>query len=663
MATVIIRPIGPGNNNQATPYPNTGEANWEDVCEEVADDDATYITNVDAYTTDSYKISNIAFIDKMVNIDKVTIFCKVKGAVGESVKPHMYESLWGGEYGYQKNCTGEWQVISQEYTSNPMHGRAWESDDFANTEIGVFLNFVSSPVKCTQVWIEVEYQEYGKKLIPSSDIEIQCNRSGGSTNYENVINTGDDYIYKSSNGSSNYTDIYGITLPALPEDAIISVIIIKAIAYGTGVDNALKFGLWTSIDDPEGTLTTSESINCYSAVGYRDDLSWFMDVSPFTEEKWTLEEYSKILGIGIKLYPQSQIRVTKLWAEVYYTLPDTTPPVITLIGDPAYSVVINSEWVEPGYDATDDVDGNITNNVVVGGDEVNTAVPGTYVITYNVSDAALNPAEEKTRTVYVGFEILRPVANGNINQLIPYPILTENWENVDEQISDDDDTYNYADNNCPLQCNEFYTLANSVHQSMHIEKITIKVIAKSSSVNDLIQIQCRNLTTDKRSIYNPLNKEHVTTPDTYELFTVESLQAMEGKWNWHDLIGMELRVYSWRANLANTTRVTQAWIEVEYSLDTDIPVITLNGSSTIRMNIGDEYNELGATAIDAGDGDISDQIEIDVDVDWNEPGTYEIYYNVEDSVGNRAETVVRTLILSEPGPAIKKKNPFKIIFY
>ena len=49
----------------------------------------------------------------------------------------------------------------------------------------------------------------------------------------------------------------------------------------------------------------------------------------------------------------------------------------------------------------DNVDGDITANIVVGGDIVDTNTLGTYIITYDVSDAAGNAATQVTRTVNV----------------------------------------------------------------------------------------------------------------------------------------------------------------------------------------------------------------------------------------------------------------------
>jgi hypothetical protein len=56
-------------------------------------------------------------------------------------------------------------------------------------------------------------------------------------------------------------------------------------------------------------------------------------------------------------------------------------------------------YVEPGATASDDY--CITDPVTIGGDVVDTGTPGTYYVTYDVSDCAGNPAVQVTRTVNV----------------------------------------------------------------------------------------------------------------------------------------------------------------------------------------------------------------------------------------------------------------------
>ena len=75
----------------------------------------------------------------------------------------------------------------------------------------------------------------------------------------------------------------------------------------------------------------------------------------------------------------------------------------------------------------------------------------------------------------------------------------------------------------------------------------------------------------------------------------------------------------------------------------NIPVITLNGNSVVNLNVGDTYNELGATATDVEDGDLTGSIVVTGSVDTNTAGTYQLFYNVQDNENNSAIQVVRTI--------------------
>ena len=79
---------------------------------------------------------------------------------------------------------------------------------------------------------------------------------------------------------------------------------------------------------------------------------------------------------------------------------DITKPVITLVGDAETSVVVNAGYTDAGATALDDVEGDITSDIVV----VSTVDPdtvGDYTVTYNVTDWAGNVAETVTRIVHV----------------------------------------------------------------------------------------------------------------------------------------------------------------------------------------------------------------------------------------------------------------------
>jgi hypothetical protein len=82
--------------------------------------------------------------------------------------------------------------------------------------------------------------------------------------------------------------------------------------------------------------------------------------------------------------------------------------------------------------------------------------------------------------------------------------------------------------------------------------------------------------------------------------------------------------------------------------DTTAPIITLNGASTINLEVGDAYNELGATATDNIDGNLTPSIVITGTVNTNSVGTYTRYYNVSDAAGNAATQLTRTVNVTQP---------------
>ncbi len=71
--------------------------------------------------------------------------------------------------------------------------------------------------------------------------------------------------------------------------------------------------------------------------------------------------------------------------------------------------------------------------------------------------------------------------------------------------------------------------------------------------------------------------------------------------------------------------------------DTEAPKINLNGNSEEIIIYGEDYEEKGASATDNVDGDITDKIETDGNVDANKVGNYEIKYSVKDEAGNNSE--------------------------
>ncbi|WP_139957143.1 immunoglobulin-like domain-containing protein [Flavicella sediminum] len=124
---------------------------------------------------------------------------------------------------------------------------------------------------------------------------------------------------------------------------------------------------------------------------------------------------------------------------------DATAPVITLVGNATINLTVGDAFTDPGAEATDNKDGDITANIIIAGDVVDVNTAGTYTITYNVSDAAGNAATELTRTVNVN-----NAANGDGDYLfatsatVTIPNTIEDWGSGTTIVTDHsgDATYN-----------------------------------------------------------------------------------------------------------------------------------------------------------------------------------------------------------------------------
>ena len=112
-------------------------------------------------------------------------------------------------------------------------------------------------------------------------------------------------------------------------------------------------------------------------------------------------------------YAMSDIRL--FYNSVSNTAYDVTPPVITLIGNAVVNHEINTTYNDAGASANDNLDGDITGNIVIV-NPVNTSVLGQYTITYNVEDTKGLSATQISRTVHI-IDTVNPIVSlvGDVN--------------------------------------------------------------------------------------------------------------------------------------------------------------------------------------------------------------------------------------------------------
>lgn len=86
--------------------------------------------------------------------------------------------------------------------------------------------------------------------------------------------------------------------------------------------------------------------------------------------------------------------------------------------------------------------------------------------------------------------------------------------------------------------------------------------------------------------------------------------------------------------------------------DNIAPTIKLNGNEKVIVKINSEYKELGATAIDTIDGDLSTNIKIESNIDTTKIGNYKVTYRVTDKSGNN-NLIEREVLVREDDTYIR----------
>ena len=115
-------------------------------------------------------------------------------------------------------------------------------------------------------------------------------------------------------------------------------------------------------------------------------------------------------------------------------------------------------------------------------------------------------------------------------------------------------------------------------------------------------------------------------------------------------VGSDISVIvSWIDERGTTESLTSVPTPVVKAIptDTDSPLLTLLGDVNVTIEHGSNYSDIGASATDNVDGDLTEKIEVSGEVDTSSAGTYTLKYDVSDAAGNAAESVSRTVVVEK----------------
>jgi hypothetical protein len=195
-----LRPDAAGDETAVLSQSPFSGAHYDKVDDVTPDDSNTYIyTGSTSYQRDLYGLPDHTAAG---TINGVTVWFRF-------YSPGFYHTTYarasiktnGTVYdGTERSVSSGWENDSQTWTINPSTGADWTWDEIDELQAGVSLrtSSYSDPVRCTQVYVEVDYNLYGDSTSKANDGKDQVS----STDKTGRIGSGQGF-----DGSDDWIDI------------------------------------------------------------------------------------------------------------------------------------------------------------------------------------------------------------------------------------------------------------------------------------------------------------------------------------------------------------------------------------------------------------------------------------------------------------------------
>lgn len=345
---------------------------------------------------------------------------------------------------------------------------------------------------------------------------------------------------------------------------------------------------------------------------------------------WTKVRYNNLTGYAY----------TK-WLEMGETPSKDEAPVITCVDELKVTVGDKLALTDLNLAVTDKEDGNITDKAQIDTSKVDTSKVGEYEIKITVEDSKGNKAEKTVKVIVQQKDDSAPVIKSKDELTLTVGDKTAITD-LDLAVTDkeDGDLTDKADvdlSKVDTSKAGIYQITIKVKDSFGNEttktvKVTVKDKEEQPDKNEAPVINADDLTlyTGDKFSKDMLNikatdKEDGDLTDKVEITgNVDTSKVGEYE--------LTLTVKDSKGAQA-TKKVTVTVKQKEVKPDTnEAPVIT---AKDITLTVGDKFNlaDLQIKATDKEDGDLTDKVAVEGEVDVTKAGVYEITITVQDSQG------------------------------
>jgi PKD repeat protein len=324
---------------------------------------------------------------------------------------------------------------------------------------------------------------------------------------------------------------------------------------------------------------------------------------------------------------------------VVVVTPDITKPVVTLIGNSSIDIEVYSSYVDSGATAMDYQ--NIPMTAVLLSSNVDTAVVGTYTVTWFVQDVAGNVSTLVNRTVNV-VDRQAPV----LTLIGSDPVYVEVGTGYNDSGAVVID--NYYQN--------LLVLSNSINPNV-IGTYTITYTVTDGSGNAAAPITRTVIVRDTQKPVITLKGDANELLDVYSAFDDKGAEVFDnydqnltytrtGSVDTALLGAYQLVYYA----VDGSGNIADSVVRIVNVVDREKPVLTLNGKATVNMFRWDVYTDAGVSVDDNyyGNATLDTMVKVTSTVDPLDVGIYQVCYNLTDPSGNVADEICRFVFVGAP---------------
>lgn len=315
---------------------------------------------------------------------------------------------------------------------------------------------------------------------------------------------------------------------------------------------------------------------------------------------------------------------------------DTVAPEIVLNGEAEIIIEAGKKYEELGAIGIDKVDGSFKASVA---GEVDTSIPGEYILTYTATDTSGNSSTITRKVKVIDTTAPEIILNGKSEVTVEAGTKYEELGAVGKDIVDGELKATISGEVNTSKIGEYKLTYTVTDSSGNSAATTRKVNVKDTKEPEILLNGKSEITLEAGIKYEELG---ATAKD---LFEGKKAVKISGEVNISEP-GEYMITYVSEDSSGNKAVVIRK-VKV---VDTTEPIIIFNGDKEITLEAGTQYVEPGAIGKDIVDGTV--KVKISGVIDTGKVGEYKINYTTSDKAGNKASAVRKIKVVDTVAPII-----------